>query len=99
MPSGTTNGAVWVSISAPMVGGVEVVVVVVRDHHRVELRQVGRAASAPDAVARGPSVVDGETRSLHTGSVSTQWPSISSRTVAWPSQVTASSPPRSPVAR
>ena len=34
---------------------------------------------------------DGETRSLHTGSVSTRWPSISSSTVAWPIQVAASS--------
>ena len=38
----------------------------------------------------GPRVGDGDTRSPHTGSVSTKRPSISIRVVAWPSQVTAS---------
>ena len=49
------------------------------------------AASAPGGCAAGRSSRDGETRSLHTGSVSTQRPSISSSTVAWPSQVAARS--------
>ena len=48
-------------------------------------------ASGTGCVRRGPTVADGEQRSLHTGSVSTQWPPISSSVVAWPSQVTASS--------
>ena len=65
----------------------------------------GRARSAPRSAAAGPPAAsgpggcaadrrwrDGETRSLHTGSVSTQCPSISRSTVAWPSQVAASSP-------
>src|SRR4029079_753110 len=37
---------------------------------------------------RGPTQSYGEARSLHTGSVSTRWPSISISIAAWPSHVT-----------
>ena len=37
----------------------------------------------------GPMTSEGEQRSLHTGSVRTRYPSISSSAVEWPNQLTA----------
>ena len=37
----------------------------------------------------GPITCEGEQRSLHTGSVRTRYPSISSSAVEWPNQLTA----------
>src|SRR4051794_24025647 len=50
----------------------------------------GSSASAIGAAyqRRGPTHVNGEARSLHTGSVRTRWPSISTRVAEWPIQVT-----------
>ena len=48
------------------------------------------SASGGGCMRCGPMDRDGEQRWLHTGSVSTRYPSISSTAVACPSQVTAS---------
>ena len=65
------------------------IVVIVREQHRVELRQLAHRDRHGLESLR-PDEREGDARGPHTGSVSTRQPSISSSTVECPSQVARS---------
>ena len=88
MPSGTMKRRRSSPSCAAIVRVVQVIVVIVRDDDRVDRRQLGERDAAACTSAAGRPSRSGEARSLHTGSVSTRWPSISTSIVECPSQVT-----------
>ncbi len=88
-PSGTRNRGLPCGIAASLPHGrlVEVVVVVVRDQHQVDVRQFVDVERQRGDAPR-PDEPSGEARSENIGSVSIVWPASRTSTVAWPIQVT-----------
>ena len=70
---------------------IEMVVVVVRDQHRIDARQLGRGRAPAGPPASGRRTTPARRAPDSTGSVSKLMPPICSSTLAWPTQVAAGS--------